>query len=168
MKKAISEILLGLFIFSFLGIGYDREFHEQTFFIKYKPNLKLDYKSRIGESDLTLNDLSEKIKLDEILFLNFYENSPLNDFFQNAIILIIPLMFTLISSGLFSIIYGTKSTLRSNSISFIINFISFYLLGLFYWNSGWNLSNLLLVLGLISCLISFFILKKTAKSERIN
>ena len=50
MKKAIAEILLGLFLFSFIGIGYDREFNEQTFFIKYKPNLKLDYKSIIAVS----------------------------------------------------------------------------------------------------------------------
>ncbi|MCP9766072.1 hypothetical protein [Lacihabitans soyangensis] len=168
MKKAIAEILLGLFLFTFIGIGYDREFGEPTFFIKYKPNFKLIYSSQIGESDLRLDDLSKENKQNEQMFINFYENSPISDEFQNIIVVIIPLLFSLFSSGLISVFFQKNSTFKLIGISFLLNFISFFLLTFIYWNSGWNFAHLLLVLGFISCLISSFILKKTAKLDKVN
>ncbi|MCP9756024.1 hypothetical protein EGI26_12755 [Lacihabitans sp. CCS-44] len=168
MKIAIAEILLSIFLFTFIGIGYDREFGEPTFFIKYKPNFKLIYSSQIGESDLTLDDLSKENRQKEQTYVNFYENSPISDEFQNAIILIIPLLFSLFSSGLISLLFQKKSTFKSIGICFFLNLIIFYILGIFYWNSGWNFSHMLLVLGLISYFISYFILKKPTKLDRVN
>ena len=60
--------------FLFCGIARDPEFYEPTIFVKYRPTLKVHFYTPIGESDMTLSDLTEDKKREEMLYQEFVEN----------------------------------------------------------------------------------------------
>jgi hypothetical protein len=99
MKVALLKILAGLFLLMFVGIKYEPEFGEAAFFIKHKPNFKLEYFSLIGESDLAINDLDEKKRYEELKYQEFVGNYYNKDFLYYLVYFIVPLIGLLFVSA---------------------------------------------------------------------
>ena len=55
----------------FVGLYRDDEFYEPNLFTKYRPTFKVNFYSPIGQSDLTVNDLSADKQVEEIAFQEF-------------------------------------------------------------------------------------------------
>jgi hypothetical protein len=70
-KYLVTGILLALITFLFSGVYQDPEFGELTLFMKHKPSLQFRFYSPIGESDLTIKDLSSEKQKAEIAFAEF-------------------------------------------------------------------------------------------------
>jgi hypothetical protein len=58
----------------FCGISRDSEFYEPTIFVKHRPTIKIHFYTPTGESDMTLSDLSEEGKKEELLYQEFIVN----------------------------------------------------------------------------------------------
>lgn len=147
MKIQVFKIIVGFILFTFIGIKYHPEFHEPSFFIKHKPSLKIEYFSPISESDLTLNDLTGKIKDEEIAYQEFVGNYFYNDTFDNLAIFIIPLMSTLILSGTLKLFGIIKK--RDNWTNLILGYTSNLLLLFITFGIYWNLE----IQGLIMIIV---------------
>lgn len=57
----------------FCGISRDSEFYEPTIFVKHRPTIKVHFYTPTGESDMTLSDLTDEGKKEEILYREFIE-----------------------------------------------------------------------------------------------
>jgi hypothetical protein len=55
----------------FVGLYRDDEFYEPNLFTKYRPTLKVNFYSPTGMSDLTVDDLIDEKKVEEIAFQEF-------------------------------------------------------------------------------------------------
>jgi hypothetical protein len=104
MKPNIN-LLIGLSLllitWLFVGIYRDAEFNEPSLFIKYKPSFKIEFYSPSGMSDLTVEDLPEPKKSEEIAFDEFVSNR--YEFHQKTEFLVLPLIqltLTFLSFGL--------------------------------------------------------------------
>lgn len=103
--KPNTNLLIGLFLllitWLFVGIYRDAEFSEPGLFIKYKPSFKIEFYSPSGMSDLTIEDLPEPQKSEEIAFEEFVSNR--YEFRQKTAFLAFPLLqfaLTFLSFGL--------------------------------------------------------------------
>lgn len=147
MKTQVLKIVIGFILFTFIGIKYHPEFHEPAFFIKHKPNLKVEYYSPISESNLTLNDLKGKIRKEEIAYQEFVGNYFYNDTLDKLSFLIIPLMSSLIISGILKVVGVIKS--RDNWVKLFLGYLSNLILLFITFGIYWNLD----VQGLIMIII---------------
>lgn len=103
--KPNTNLLIGFFFllitWLFVGIFRDDEFNESGLFIKHKPSFKIEFYSPSGMSDLTINDLPEPEKSEEIAYEEFVSNQ--YEFRQETSFLIFPLIqftLTFLSFGL--------------------------------------------------------------------
>jgi hypothetical protein len=172
MTKAIIKIFIGITLFSFVGIKYDTEFYEPEFFVKHKPNFKIEYYSPIGDSDLTLNDLNGDRKEQEIAYRDFVGNYFDRDFLDNLSFLIIPLISFLILTGITEItgIIDKKTKLKEFIFGYLSNIIWLFVTFAIYWNL--NLNGLLMTiiywtLSLFSIILINRKIKITKAQQRI-
>ena len=141
MKIGILKILAGLILFSFIGIKYEPEFAEPSFFLKPKPSLTIEYWSPLGDSDMRLEDLTGARRQQELDYSEF-----VGDFFDNNEVadtiafLLIPLMMFLLISG-FLHVFGLSVNwlyrarfLAGYFVCFAILILSF----MAFWNCGYN------------------------------
>ncbi|WP_395074152.1 hypothetical protein [Flavobacterium sp.] len=71
-KKIVFSIIIVLIILKlFGGIYEDDEFEEKYFFIKNKPSFKTYFYSPRGMSDMTIEQMSENQKKEQILYDEF-------------------------------------------------------------------------------------------------
>lgn len=132
MIKNILFIVSGVIILSFTGIKYDTEFFEPAFFIKHRPTLKFNYYSPIGESDETLNELSEDRKKEEIAYQEFVGNYYQHDTLDNYAEIIIQVAVFLILFGSIRLSQQVsriswRNVLIENGIGFLLFLCSFAL-----------------------------------------
>ena len=66
-------IVLVLAGYLYLGVYTHREFSTHHLFIKHKPSSQFLFRAPIGESDKTMDSLSESERRDETLFKEFVE-----------------------------------------------------------------------------------------------
>lgn len=172
MTKAIIKIFIGITLFSFVGIKYDTEFYEPEFFVKHKPNFKIEYYSPLGESDLTLNDLNGDRREQEIAYRDFVGNYYDRDFLDNLSFLIIPLISFLILTGIAEItgIIDKKTKLKEFIFGYLSNLIWLFVTFAIYWNL--NLNGLLMTiiywtLSLLSIILINRKIKKTKAQQGV-
>jgi magnesium-transporting ATPase (P-type) len=100
------NLLIGLLSFlmtwSFVGVYRDAEFNEPRLFIKYKPSFKVEFYSPTGMSDLTIEDLPEPEKSEEIAYEEFVSNQ--YEFRQMTSFLAFPLIQLTLTFLSFSLI----------------------------------------------------------------
>ena len=147
MIKAIIKILVGFLLFLFIGIKYDTEFYQAEFFIKHKPNLKVEYYSTIGESDFTLNDLRGNRKEQEMAYKEFVGNYYDSDFLDKLSFFIIPLMSLFFLSGIAQLlgIINRKNELINLGLGYLSNLILLFILFTIYWTLG--IPGLFIIIG---------------------
>jgi hypothetical protein len=75
MKRPNIYIFIGIVFliltWLFVGLYRDDEFYEPNLFTKYRPTLKVNFYSPTGMSDLTVDDLIDEKKVEEIAFQEF-------------------------------------------------------------------------------------------------
>lgn len=164
MIKAFIKILIGITLFSFVGIKYDTEFFEPELFIKHKPNFKIEYYSPIGESDLTLNDLRGERREQEITYREFVGNYYDRGSSDNLSFLIIPLISLLILTGITQIIrvIDRKTQMKELLIGYLSNLIWLFITFAIY--RSLNLNGLLMIITYWTLsLLSIILINKKMK-----
>lgn len=73
-KIAFSVIIVLIILKLFGGIYEDDEFEEKYFFIKNKPSFKTYFYSPRGMSDMTIEQMSENQKNEQMLYDEFVYN----------------------------------------------------------------------------------------------
>lgn len=166
MIKTIIKLFIGIILFTFIGIKYDTEFYEPEFFVKHKPNFKIEYYSPIGESDLTLNDLSGNRKQQEIDYLEFVGNYYDRDFLDNLSSFIIPLMSLLILSAIVQLIgvIDRKDRLKNFIFGYVSNLLWLFVTFAIYWNLGVN-GFLMAIIYLTLSLLSIIAINRKIKTK---
>lgn len=154
MNKGIIKVLLGILVLSFIGIKYHPDFDEISFFIKYRPNFKFQYKSPLAESNLDLNDMLPSLQKEEIRYQEFvgdYLNSTFLDKMSPGII---ALMSFLLISGVFSMVVSRKNRNRGSYkrmvTAYLSNVMVFFFVYSLYWNFKIN-GTWLIVLYFLLC-----------------
>lgn len=132
MVKALLKIITGSLLFTFIGIKYDTEFYEPEFFFKHKPNLKIEYFSPVGESDLALEDLSGSRKKAEVDYREFVGNYYERDFIDNLAFPLIPLMSWLLLSGILKLLGLIRRT--HSAVDYLIHLVLLFVAFATYWN----------------------------------
>ena len=172
MTKALIRILIGITLFSFVGIKYDTEFYEPEFFIKHKPNFKIEYYSPIGDSDLTLDDLSGERKEQEIAYREFVGNYYDRDILDNLSFFIIPLISLLILTGIAQIsrLIDKKTRLKNFLFGYMSNLVLLFVTFAIYWNLNFNgllMTIIYWTLSIISIILIHRKIKITKAQQRI-
>jgi hypothetical protein len=105
----------------FVGFSYDDEFFEPTLFTKYKPTFKVNFHSPIGQSDLTLEDLSPSQQFEEKAFQEFVKNHD-GQFILSGIL--IQLTITFLCLGVYqlrrSVLFKIWQILKHILLNFVI------------------------------------------------
>lgn len=70
-RQSLLIIVFSFFPLLWIGIWHDPEFGEPTIFLKHQPSLKIRFDTPIGESDLTLDDLSPGKYEEEEAYIDF-------------------------------------------------------------------------------------------------
>lgn len=82
MKNKISITIFTFFLVLslrfFCGVYIHDEFAEKTFFIKYRPIWKWRFFSPLGQSDLTIKELSEQEQIEQKYFNEFVKDQGLS------------------------------------------------------------------------------------------
>lgn len=138
MKIQLFKIIIGFILFTFIGIKHHPEFHDISFFIKHKPNLKVEYYSPTGESDLTVSDLEGKKREEEIAYQEFVGNYFHNDTLDEFSFIIIPLVSLLIISGTLKVFGILKN--RDNWVNLALGYSSSLFLLFITFGIYWNLN----------------------------
>ena len=164
MKIGILKILIGLILFSFIGIKYEPEFVEPAFFLKPKPSLTIEYKSPIYGSDLSLEELKgprRQQELDYREFVGSYYNNPVSD---GIAFFLVPIMMFLLITGLMQVLGNEVNwRRRARFLIGIIGCLFFLVLAfLFYWNLGYN-GYIMTALFMLMCILALLYL-----SNRFN
>ena len=168
MKVAFIKILAGLFLLMFVGIKYEPEFGESAFFIKHKPNFKLEYFSPIGESDLAITDLNQKNQYEELKYQEFVGNYYNKDFLYYLAYFIVPLIGLLIFSALLDFVKNKKRAypIKFIFIEYAVHFLVFMVLCILYWNIG-NYGKSLIILYFSLMILSGILLRNIAVKSQI-
>jgi hypothetical protein len=124
-------IYLGLGLFTllvtilFCGISRDPEFYEPTIFVKHRPTFKIHFHTPIGESDMTLSDLSAEGKKEELHYKEFVEDQNVYSDNLNRLWFLPPILIQL------TLTFLSFGTIKQNVISsgrfllhFFINLVS--------------------------------------------
>ena len=169
MTKAIVKIFIGIILFTFVGIKYDTEFYEPEFFVKHKPNFKIEYYSPTGESDLTLNDLSGNRKEQEIAYREFVGNYYDRDLLDNLSFFIIPLISFLILTGIAQLIgmIDKKTQLREFIFGYLSNILWLFTTFSIYWNLKLNGLLMTIIFWALS-LLSIIMINRKIKTKHLS
>lgn len=123
-NKLNSYLIVGfgllLMTWLFVGVSYDDEFFEPTLFTKYKPTFKVNFYSPIGQSDLTLKDLSSNQQFEEKAFQEFVKNHD-GQFILSGIL--IQLTFTFLCLGIYQLRRSVLFKIWQILTHFLLNFI---------------------------------------------
>ncbi len=135
----------------FIGIKYDDEFYEPSFFVKHRPNLKVEYYSAIGMQDLTIDDLEGNRKEEELVYREFVGDFYEDDLLDQLSFFIIPLMSLLILSGSAQLVGLIKS--GSSLLKFVLGYLGNLVMVFTTFTVYWGLN-----IDGVSVIIAFWIL----------
>lgn len=161
----IVGFIVMILMFLFIGIAYDSEFHEPNIIIKYKPSIKMKFSSPIGESDLTLNDLDDCDKREELAYQDCVIKNKNNSLNGDIVALILSqIVLTSLTFGLF-LKKGFKILKILGHYFFNIIFLFIGLLLIYHFNGIWATILILMILILINMMTVRWIEIKVASNR---
>jgi hypothetical protein len=154
----------------FCGISRDSEFYEPTIFVKHRPTFKIHFYTPTAESDMTLSDLSEEGKKEELLYQEFVEGQKVYADNSNRLWflphILIQLTLTFFSFG---IARQNAIKLKRLLIHYLINLIpSTVIVGLMLFNEKpWQLFVLTMIVLVINVGTIRFTQRKSSAQQRL-
>jgi hypothetical protein len=154
----------------FCGISRDPEFYEPRIFVKHRPTLKIHFYTPIGESDLTLSDLTEDKKKEELLYQEFVEDQGIYSHNLNRLLFLPPILIQLTLTFLcFGTIRQNETKPRSLIIHFLINIIpsAMVIVLMLFDEKTWQLLGLSTLLLIINFWTIRLTLKKSSAEQKL-
>ncbi len=164
MKKilAIIYIVIGFILISFIGIKYHPEYEERFVIVKYKPSLHFVFYSPIGDSDLTLEELSPVLKKEELLYREFVKR-PSGRTVDNIALVFFQIALFLIISSLLQLLFFRRKYRPKLGRVITINLIAFaVLLGMYqvFWTEDLTYLAIILIQIILNIVLIFPLLRK--------
>ncbi|GLB52568.1 hypothetical protein NBRC110019_16080 [Neptunitalea chrysea] len=172
MFNSFLKIITAFLIFLFVGIKYHPELNEAHFFIKHKPNFKLEYFRPISDSDVTLEELSNDHLAEELAYREYVGDFMDTDILDELAPFFIALMSYLFATGLLELLISKKRRKRNSPKRIITGYLGNLLLFFGSYAIFWNFhikGIIIIALYFSGCIIfQYFVFKWKRKSRRKN
>jgi hypothetical protein len=150
----LGGVILLLQAILFSGIAEDPEFSSRTLFVKHTPTWKVFFYSPIGESDITLDELDEKRRTEQLAYNEFVDDRLI--FSANADRLwYLPVCLVQMALTLFSFAVSNRLTsLKKIGIHYLLN--QFVLLLVFAFAFGFGGTTATLIVASFSLILNIW------------
>ena len=155
----------------FCGISRDSEFYEPTIFVKHRPTTKIHFYTPTGESDMTLSDLSEEGRREELLYREFIEDQKVYTENINRLWflpdILIQLTLTFFS---FTVVRRERIRVKRLLIHFLINLIptTMVVILMLFNEKPWQLCGLTTILLIINMWTIRFTQRKSSAQHNVS
>jgi len=154
----------------FCGISRDSEFYEPTIFVKHRPTFKIHFYTPTGESDMTLSDLSEEGKKEELLYKEFVQDQGVYTDNLNRLWLLPPILIQL-TLTFFSFVTARQNGINNKRllVHFLMNLIpTTVVVGLMLFNEKpWQLFGLTTIVLIINVWTIRFTQRKSSAQQKL-